>query len=463
MTSHETHPNILLVDDDVFLLKTAELLLKSSYRIFTASSVSQGKAVLQNNFVDVLVCDLNFEGHDQDGLSMMDWMSENFPDIPVIILSGDANTQRVVAAMRRAPVHFVPKAGDYEKDLRIAIEAGIVLRQKAISLKSTRYQFKTKSPLVEKLLVDIDQIARSGTTASILITGESGTGKEVLARHIASMINKPMTTANMASIGKDLAESELFGHIKGAYTGALQDKIGLIEQAHQGLFFLDELGDCTLSVQAKLLRVLQEGEIRRLGDNRTKTVSVQFIAATNKNLPALIASEQFRLDLYQRLNTFAFEIPPLRMRPEDIPFYLTLFLTERQDKVPFSIQASGLDALLSYPWPGNVRELKNFAERVCVLSHRRVIDYELVQRYLGNPSFETRTDKNSSTNDGRLQILKALEVSQGNRTHAAALLGIDPSTLYRQIKKFGITEAVAATQGRPQKTLKTLSSEANSN
>jgi DNA-binding NtrC family response regulator len=449
--------HILLVDDDEFLLRTAELMLSNSYVIHTASSVPQAKLVLKNNSIDVIVCDLNFEGHDQDGLQMMDWTAEHFPDVSLIVLSGDESTQRVVGAMLRKPIQFVTKTGDYERDFRAAIEVGTTLRRKTLDSKSKIERFQTRSPKMEKLLREVDRIVKSGVNASILITGESGTGKEFLAKHIASAFGKKLTSANMAGIQRETAESELFGHMKGSFTGAHSDKVGLIEQAHRGIFFLDELGDCSLSVQAKLLRVIQEGELRRLGDTQSKKIAVQFVAATNKNLSEMIDRVEFRLDLYQRLSTFTFQIPALREWPEDIQFYTTLFLNEFSREFgknePFAIQASGLDVLLSYPWPGNVRELYNVLKRIAVLSNKRILDAETATEFLCTDHVKSSNSTLKDENQTRLQILKTLEKTGGNRTRAAALLGVDPSTLFRKLKKFGISEAVAATHGRPTKPL----------
>ncbi|MBI2712572.1 MAG: sigma-54-dependent Fis family transcriptional regulator, partial [Bdellovibrio sp.] len=281
MDGAHTIPRILVVDDDHVILRTLSLSLKGAYDIKTAPSVSTAKAVLQNNAIDLIILDLNFEAQTEDGIALMDWMAKQSPGLPIVVYSNDSKTKRVIDATRRNPVNVIVKfEKDTDADLKTAIETGLVQRKLNVAQKTMGFQFLTASPTMQKILDDVNKVAARGMSPSILITGESGTGKEILAKHCAARFQKRMISANMAAIPKEMAESELFGHCRGAFTGAYADKVGLIEQAHNGIFFLDELGDCPSSLQAKLLRVVQSGEIRRVGDNREKKVSVQFLSAT---------------------------------------------------------------------------------------------------------------------------------------------------------------------------------------
>ena len=441
--SSNIRAKILLVDDEADLLLTGKLLLQKTYDVLTADSVPAGKAVVRNNDVDVAIVDLNFEGQEADGLDFLDWISAEHSDIPVIVLSGDGNTERVAAAARRRHlVDFIAKTRDYENDLNAAIRAGLELRRQRTEHSVI---FKSKSPQVQKVLESIEKIVRSKSDCSILITGETGTGKEVLVKHFAERLGKRLVTANMAAIPKEMAESLLFGHKKGSFTGAHVDMPGLILQAENGVFFLDELGECSLSVQAKLLRVIQEREVHQLGAPAPTLVKVRFIAATNRNLNEMVEQGEFREDLLQRINTISLNIPALRERPEDIELYATIFAQDASE--PLSLRASGLEALLEYPWPGNVRELESVIARIAVLSDKREVDGDVVRAALG-PVTEAMPVM-ERYNKMRSDILSALEKTQGNRTRAAAALKMHPTNLFKWIKKLGIGSTVAGKPGRP--------------
>lgn len=446
-------PTILLADDDVKLLRSAELLLQDTFKVLAATDVAQAKAMLtHNSSIEIAVFDLSFEGQDEDGLSLIDWTLKNKPRTPIAVLSGDTNTKRVVEAMHRQLIDFIPKTSEYESDLRSAIARGLELR-KTSERNTAGACFETRSPAVRKLLEQVDLIASKGSRCSILVSGETGSGKEVLAKYIANASKRALVSANMANIGRERAESELFGHKRGAFTDAKVDKPGLILQANNGIFFLDELGECSLDVQAKLLRAIQEQEIQPLGALKPVKVSVQFVAATNCDLQRMVSQGDFRLDLLQRLSTFTLHLPPLRERPEDIEYYTTLFLEELSGDEPFSIRASGIGALANYSWPGNVRELRNFVERITVLAKKRVLDEELVQQFLNVPLAKSETGDRSA--NLRTQIMDALEKAYGNRTHAAALMNMPLSTFYRWINRVGVSSHRSGRSGRPLLPLET--------
>jgi DNA-binding NtrC family response regulator len=447
---YQDRPKILLVDDDLDLLKSAELLLRDAFDIHSASSVQTAKAIARNQPLDVAVVDLNFEGQEADGIDFIDWALKELPNLSIIVLSGDSSTKRVVEAMRRPLVDFIPKSGDYERDLRVAIQQGFDLKKSRSPVAGT-FTFQTRSPLVKRVLDTLERIARSGSSCSILITGETGAGKEILAKHYAARVKKRLVAANMASIPKEMAESQLFGHARGAFTGAHADQIGLIAQAHKGIFFLDELGECSPAVQAKLLRALQEKEVQPLGGNRATKVDVQYVAATNCDLEKMVERGEFRLDLLQRLNAMTVHLPPLQDRPEDIEFYATLFLNEFSGDKPFAVKASGIEALLTHSWRGNTRELQNVIQKIVLLSDRRELDAQAVQEALAEASFDSRETGSLISNYQQLrsEILSALERTKGNRTQAAEALKMHRTTLIRWIKKFGIGHSMTSKPGRP--------------
>lgn len=440
-------PLILLVDDDRDILETNKFLLSDEYLVETASSVKGAKDILNKIPVEVAIIDLNFEGHDQDGLSLIDYIQEEMPTVSMIVLSSDHDTKRIVEAMRRPLVDFITKDEESEIAIRSAITQA--LSRKKFNKPESEFEFKTESPLMKKMLFKINQVLASNSSAPILILGESGTGKEFLAKYIASMSGKKLVAANMASIPRETAESELFGHKKGSFTGATSDKGGLLEQAHHGVFFLDEIGDCSSAIQAKLLRVIQEKEILPVGGLTPKKVEVRFVAATHRDLDSMILNETFRLDLLQRLNAFTFKIPPLRDRPEDIEYYARVFIDEITQGEFFRIDASGLEMLKKYSWPGNVRELRNVIERVVVYSRRRSLDSDSVAQALNkNPSDTTYTSETKVYTCE--EIIQALRKVNGNRTKAADLLDVHKTTLHRWIKKFNLNNVVESNgAGRP--------------
>lgn len=444
---------VLIVDDEQDLLDNAEDILSDYCSVSTALSVPGARNHLSRFPVDLVVADLNFEGQDEDGLSLLDFIAEKYPNTEIVVLSSDHMTSRVVNAMKRSLVDFIPKAGGYSEALTLAVTRGLQ-KKKAKDQGLEGVGFLTNSPKMKELLNQVNRIARSSSGSSILVVGETGTGKEVLANYVAKALGKKIVATNMAAIPKETAESELFGHVKGAFTGAVCNKAGLIEQAHGGVFFLDELGECSLSIQAKLLRVIQERELRSVGDTKYKKLEVRFLAATNRDLSQMVAEGTFREDLFQRLNTFELRIPPLRERPEDISLYANLFLTRHWGSQPFTLTHDGLDALLSHSWPGNVRELENTIERITVLAEKRIVDVELVEAALHRPeNRRLRVSDLTSPKTSRMKVIEALRAENGNRTRAAANLGVHLSTLQRWITRLGIREAIQSTPGRPS-TLK---------
>ncbi|WP_127718232.1 sigma-54 dependent transcriptional regulator [Halobacteriovorax sp. HLS] len=448
---------ILLVDDDRGILESSEILLSDEFEICTASSVSEAKNRLKEDNIQIAVVDLNFEGHEQDGLSLIDHMTKEHHQIPFIVLSGDKDTKRVVEATKRPLVEFVTKDGDHDETLRIAIRKGILKRKELEAQKIKGFQFKTKSKEIKKIFRSIDKLLQSNSNASILINGESGTGKEYMAKYISNFLGKRLVAANMASIPKETAESELFGHTKGAFTGATSNKIGLLEQAHNGVFFLDEIGDCSPEIQSKLLRAIQEKEVMPVGSTVPRKVNLRFIAATHHDLDNLVAEGEFRLDLQQRLNTFIFKLPALRNRHEDIDYYATMFINELSNGDYYNVVPSAYRALKEYHWPGNVRELRNIIERALVFTDRRTIDDVIVYKALNisapkmleeiKPKFHYEKLKEAEI---KSNIIDALNTVKGNKVEGAKVLGVHISTLHRWIKRYDLEELIPhISRGRP--------------
>jgi DNA-binding NtrC family response regulator len=449
---------ILFVDDDQAILESSEILLSDEFTIRTSSSVSSAKEIIESEDIRLVVIDLNFEGHEEDGINLIDHILKDFHQIPFVVLSGDKETKRVVEATKRPLVDFVTKDGDHDDILRVAIRKGLAERKEFDAKKERIIEFKTKSPQIIKMFKNIDKLLSSSSNASILINGESGTGKEYMAQYISKFIGKRLVAANMASIPKETAESELFGHIKGAFTGAVSNKIGLLEQAHNGVFFLDEIGDCSLELQAKLLRAIQEKEIMQVGSTVPKKINLRFIAATHKNLNELVEQKLFRLDLLQRLNTFTFELPALRDRVEDIEYYSTMFINEFSNGEYYRIDPSTYTALKEHSWPGNVRELRNVIERAMIFTDRRTIDSSIIYKALNITAKKHTENIRSKFNleamkDAEIKeaIIKTIEATKGNKTEAAKCFGVNYSTLYRWIKKYDLDSLLPSRErGRPK-------------
>lgn len=441
---------VILVDDNDDMLLTLEHVLSDYYQIRTANTVLKAKQIIHNNKIDVAVVDLNFEGHEDDGLSLINFIEEKYPYISIVVLSGDSNTKRVVETTKHSIIDFITKDDDFINSLKIAIKRGYE-RKVDIEIHNQYSGFETNSTKMKTTLDMAARIITSKSKAPILITGETGTGKEVLTKHIAKQMKKTIVAANMASIPNNMVESELFGYVKGAFTGANCTKAGLIEQAHGGIFFLDEISECSLSVQAKLLRVVQECEILPVGGVKTKKIDVRFISASNRNLEDMIKDGTFRQDLFQRINTITLHIPPLRERPEDIISLVDYFLKKLSPNNFYTIESSAIDEFLTYSWPGNVRELKNVVERIIIFSKDRTINTDMVSRSIGKR--EHQSEINTTTIDiaknelTRSKVIKALIDESGNRSKAAFVLGIHKSTLYRMISKYGISDIVAAANG----------------
>ncbi|MCA9425757.1 MAG: sigma-54-dependent Fis family transcriptional regulator [Candidatus Omnitrophica bacterium] len=458
---------ILMVDDDVDLLNLVSIPLRSQgFEVDSFDDPLEAEGKIPHRAYDLILTDL--EMPERNGLDLLKLAKEVDPSTCVILLTGHAAVDTAVEAMKMGAFDYLKKPFP-NKELLAVIEKG--LRQRELEQENRRlrselrekYHFENLVGNAASMQKVFRMIERAGPTDStVLILGESGTGKELAARAIHETSNRAhrrFLKVNCSALTDSLLESELFGHIKGSFTGAAADKRGLFEAANGGTLFLDEVGDTSPALQAKLLRVLQEGEIRPVGGTEDKSVDVRVIAATNRDLKGRISEELFREDLYFRLNVVSISLPPLRERKDDIPLLIHHFLQKKTAESE-SIPTLGLevqDALLNYSWPGNIRELENVIERATVLREAETIELrDLPHEITGgvslqptlrakqegeSPALQESTDKILSLQEmERVQILQALKAAQGHREKAANLLGITRRTLYQKIKRYGIQE-----------------------
>ncbi|MDC7226074.1 MAG: sigma-54 dependent transcriptional regulator [Spirochaetales bacterium] len=451
--------NILVIDDEPGIRSVLrDIFEDESYNVFDAGDGIRGLEMLESEIIHLVVLDVWLPNI--GGIDVLKKIKEDYPEIEVIIISGHANIDLAVKAVKLGAFDFLEKPLSLDKILTLARNATAMnaLKTENKKLKSSVISEETmigESEPIRLIKQTINQSA--GSDAKILITGDNGTGKELVARdiHRKSQRNtKPFIEVNCAAIPDTLIESELFGHEKGAFTGALSQRRGKFESADGGTLFLDEVADMSLSAQAKVLRVIQEMRFERVGSEETRKVDVRIIAATNKDIHQEIADGNFREDLYFRLNVVPIHVPPLSDRRGDIPLLIEYFIqemhkTENITASEFSPEA--IDMLIDYSWPGNVRELKNFIERVTIMSEEDVISVETASKFLGsseekqekiiNPLIEKFSDmKLSEARDEfeRMLLLQKLEENEYNITRAAQSLGIYPSNLHGKIKKFDI-------------------------
>jgi two-component system NtrC family response regulator len=376
--------NILIVDDEKnYLLVLEDLLEEEGYRVMTADSALKALEILQESDLDVVITDMKMPG--MDGMALLDAVHSLNPDLPVIMMTAFGSVERAVEAMRKGAFDYILKPFQND-ELKLTIRKGIehyqlVCRNRYLTKElQERYSFSSiigKSAPMQRIYQLIEKVAP--TKATVLITGESGTGKELIARAIhfnSTRRDQPFISVNCGALPETLLESELFGHEKGAFSGAIQQRKGRFEMAHQGTLFLDEISEMSTSLQVKLLRVLQEMEFERVGGSQTVRVDVRVVAASNRKLKEEVAMARFRADLFYRLNVVHVGLPALRERTDDIPLLVNHFLEKygkESNRSGIGIDPDAMRLLLEYPWPGNVRELENIVERAVILSNGRQI------------------------------------------------------------------------------------------
>lgn len=436
---------ILVIEDENTLRQLYQKLLeREGYKVITSSRLEPTRELLAKEAIHLIMSDVRLpDGRSIDHVS--EW-KRRYPKVPIVLLTAYGNVPDSVKALKAGAYDYLVK-GDNDDQI-IPTLAG-ALESVVNKDENTAPCFETLSDLIPTnpgLVLIIKQLVKiAPTNLPILLTGESGTGKEVLARaiHAESRSGKPWVALNCAAFPPEMLESELFGHAKGAFTGAITDKTGLVEMAQGGTLFLDEIGEMPTNLQAKLLRLLENGEYYRLGETRLRKAGFRLITATNQYLLKLIQERKFREDLYYRINDFEVAIPPLRDRPEDIPFLANKFLSEAAAKHNPEIKTVSSRAMLklqTMPWPGNVRQLRKSIERAVVLGTTPELDLADFPAEIGIPSGQAETLPWNMQDLERKQILRAITHTKGNRTEAAHLLGIGVATLFRKLKEYNIPD-----------------------
>jgi two-component system response regulator PilR (NtrC family) len=454
------HGTILVIDDEEIMREILETLLtREGYHVRLAASGAEGLEIAKSTPVDAVMVDLMMPG--MDGLQVLDALRGLDDELPVLMVTAYASMETAVSAMKRGAFDYITKP--FKNDEVLVVLHNAVERRRLVaenlslrqSLQARYHKFAGiigGSPQMRQVFDLIIQAAPSRST--ILITGESGTGKELVARAIhsnSSRNDKSFVTVNSGNLPPDLLESTLFGHVKGAFTGAVYPKKGLFDLADKGSIFFDEIGNISPETQAKLLRVMQEREFMRLGGMETIKVDVRIIAATNVDLKQAVADGRFREDLYYRLHVIAIHLPPLRDRKDDIPLLVQHFLqkyAEENERQVLEIGPDTIDLLMDYDWPGNVRELENVIERAVVLTPGRVLSPAMIPEHVRRapraimPSVvlppEGVSLKDVTAAYERQWIESALEAASGVQKRAAELLHIKPTTLNEMIKRYDI-------------------------
>ncbi|HBX7204118.1 TPA: two-component system response regulator GlrR [Klebsiella pneumoniae] len=427
---------LLLVDDDPGLLKLLGMrLVSEGYSVVTAESGPEALRVLGREKVDLVISDLRMD--DMDGLQLFSEIQKGHPGMPVIILTAHGSIPDAVAATQQGVFSFLTKPVDKDA-LYKAIDEALEQRSPATD-EAWRQAIVTRSPLMLRLLEQAGMVAQSDV--SVLINGQSGTGKEIVAQAIHNASprhDKPFVAINCGALPEQLLESELFGHARGAFTGAVSNREGLFQAAEGGTLFLDEIGDMPVALQVKLLRVLQERKVRPLGSNRDIEINVRIISATHRDLPKAMARGEFREDLFYRLNVVNLKIPPLSERTEDIPLLANHLLRQSADRHKPFVRAFSSDAmkrLMAAKWPGNVRQLVNVIEQCVALTSSPVIGDALVEQALEGENTALPTFVEARNQFELNYLRKLLQITKGNVTHAARMAGRNRTEFYKLLSR----------------------------
>jgi len=449
---------ILVIDDEKSILDLLSVVFeKEGYAVETSLSATRAVALMGNEDFDIIISDIKMPK--MSGMELLRYVRKNRPDIPIVMITAYGTIKQAVEALKAGAMDYIVKPFDVE-ELKIIVAQGLEkkrLKEENLFLKKElkeRYDFEKmigKSKVMQEIYNLIEKVARTDST--VLITGESGTGKEIAARavhYLGTRLERAFVSINCGALPENLLESELFGHVKGSFTGAVFNKKGMFEVAEKGTLFLDEVGEMSPWTQVKLLRALQDKRIRRVGGTEEIPVDVRIIAASNQDLKKSIDSGKFREDLFYRLNVISFEMPPLRKRKEDIPLLVTHFLKKycngmgRQMK---RIAPDVIDVLESYTWPGNVRELENAIERVVAIEERGTITKgslpkEMLQpdnKQETAPAIEPGFDLNAVMDEISSGYVKqALQFSKGNLKEAANVLGVNYRSMRYLVEKHGL-------------------------
>jgi len=449
-------PTVLVIDDETGILESLRILLKNEgFTPVVAASGKQGLEQIAELHPDIILSDVRMPSI--SGVQVLSAARALDPDVPVILMTAQATLQSAMQAVNEGAFYYIQKPFRNDELLAILRRAAehrhLRVENKSLRQEITRRErTATNRPIgTSKSWLDIVQLAETvaPTESTILIQGESGTGKEVIARYIHQLSLRaegPFLSINCGALPESLLESELFGHVKGSFTGAVKDKSGLFTAAAGGTFFLDEIGETTPATQVKLLRVLQHREVIPVGATEAIPIDVRLLAATNRDLEEEIKRGSFRSDLFYRLNVIALHLPPLRDRRDDIPLLVEWFLhrtAEARSEPAKQLSPAALEVLQSFNWPGNVRELENALERAVILTAGPIIDVNVLPERITERRAEPLVSERMRTNPTleaieRAYILWVLQSEGGNKTRAADILGIDPSTLYRKLSRFGV-------------------------
>lgn len=435
-------PCILIIEDDItFSLMLSTWLKKKNFVVKTVASVSEAKQEIEASDYDLLLSD--FRLPDGDGIDLLKWLKETNRPLPLIMMTSYADIQTAVQSIKLGASDYIAKPIN-QNDLLLKINEFVkkTERQAEKSITSSEY-IEGQSHVACQMYEYVRLVAP--TDMSVLITGSSGTGKEFIAQRIHEQSNRkdaPFIAVDCGAIPKDLAASEFFGHVKGSFTGAIENKTGAFETAHGGTIFLDEIGNLTYEVQVQLLRALQEHKVKPIGSNQEITTNVRLISATNENLPLAIKNGEFREDLYHRVNEFTIRIPDLKERKEDIMLFADYFLGLANQDLQKNISGftpETTELFRSYMWPGNLRQMKNAVKYATLLATGPYITVkDLPGDMLNTPSAITESTSLRNEEHEKELIRKALVESGNNKTVAARILGIDRKTLYNKLKNYGL-------------------------
>ncbi|QBG49208.1 sigma-54-dependent Fis family transcriptional regulator [Verrucomicrobia bacterium S94] len=445
-------PTVLIVDDEKSARDGLVRALRRDYRVFAAENGTSALEVLGSQNIDVLLSDVRMPG--MDGITLLQRALANYPELPVIILTAYGDVDMAVEAMKHGATDFMTKPINLDK-LELVLDR--VLKAKKIELENEQLKVQLdnkygleniigRSAAMQEVFDTIRQV--SGSRATVLIQGESGTGKELVAKAIHQLSprhNGPFVAVHCAALSQNILESELFGHEKGAFTGAMERRIGRFEKADGGSLFLDEISEIDANVQVKILRALEERQVERVGGDTPVDVDTRLIAATNRDLKAMVEDGDFREDLFYRLYVVVITLPPLRERQDDILLLLNHYLAvfnEENGKQIEGFTPAAYELLSAYDWPGNIRELRNLVERMVVLARGKVLDVPDIPsqvREKARGGGEIKVDAELTVDEmERRMIIQALEKTGGNRTKAAEKLGISRRTLHRKLNQYEI-------------------------
>ena len=439
---------ILIAEDDLDMLELLDRVLQEEdFNVIRARSGKEAISIIETGQFDVVLTDLKMPG--ASGIDVMRAARAKYLYQPVIVMTAFGTIDSAVKAMKEGAYSYITKPFDIDDLILMlrGIASQVRLRKKAFSLSTiegeqTAFPIVFRSDAFREVIDMVNKVAASN--ASVLITGESGSGKELVAREIhrqSDRSEKPFIAIDANAIPETLLESELFGHVKGAFTGAVKDKIGIIEQAHSGTLFLDEIGNLNIGIQSKLLRFLQERKIRRVGEAQEREVDIRLITATNRDLANMIEAEDFREDLFYRLSVVTLKIPALRYRREDIPLLAYHFLRKFNDKFRVEgFRPEVLDMLTDFDWPGNVRQLENAVEHAVILRKAGLIEKEDLPNWSRLKEASEDNKSRSLEIVERSHILRVLEMCDDNKSRAAKVLGINRRTLARKLISYGISE-----------------------